>query len=67
MPAKSLLDRLRKARLTAAEIVARDARYLPIFERIERELALAERQDGALARARAIAQDHRAKGASISR
>lgn len=53
------LKRLRAALKTVAELVSEDVIYLPIFERLEREVALAEVQAGTLdpvEKARAIAR-----------
>jgi hypothetical protein len=49
-------QRLRKALLVLARIVAVDARALPLFERVEAELEITERHEAALARAIALAQ-----------
>ncbi|MER8371118.1 hypothetical protein [Mesorhizobium sp. M1406] len=51
--------RLRKALQMIAQLVIEDVSYLPIFERLEREVALAEMQAGTLdpvEKARAIAR-----------
>ena len=61
------IDRLRAAHVTMAKLVTLDPCYLPIFERIEHELARAEEQQDAISRARAIVHAHRAKGARSSR
>ncbi|MBZ9996593.1 hypothetical protein [Mesorhizobium sp. BH1-1-4] len=53
------MKRLRAALKTVAELVSEDVIYLPIFERLEREVALAEVQAGTLdpvEKARAIAR-----------
>lgn len=53
------LRRLRAALKTAAELVEADVIYLPIFERLEREIAIEEARAGDLdpiERARAIAR-----------
>ena len=50
------VDRLRKALTVMAEVVVGDSSYLPIFLRLEEEIALeeAKSQSDALARARAM-------------
>lgn len=48
------LDRLKNARLKLAELVLMDRVYLPIFERIENDIAALEAEDSALDRARAL-------------
>ncbi len=50
-------ERIERALRVAARIVARPGgeAYVPIFERLERELAERQRERGAVARARAIA------------
>ena len=54
-------DLQRMHRMAAALVVA-DPVYLPIFERIEHELAAFEAQGDAISRARAIAARHKAAG-----
>lgn len=50
------MERLLKARLTAARIVARyGERFLPIFQRIDKEIRVRESRDKALSRALAMA------------
>ncbi|WP_444443330.1 hypothetical protein [Rhodobacter capsulatus] len=44
----------------AAALVVADPVYLPLFERIELELAAHQAKDDAISRARAIAACHRA-------
>ncbi|MCB5409167.1 hypothetical protein [Pseudogemmobacter faecipullorum] len=44
----------------AAALVVADPVYLPVFERIEHELAAYEAKDDAISRARAIAARHKA-------
>lgn len=62
----ALLARIERAHLIAARIVAIDAAALPIFERMEAELAAANaevearRLDDPIARARALAQARKA-------
>ena len=50
------LDRLRNALTVMADLILRDATYVPIFIRLEEEIALeeAKSQSDALARARAM-------------
>ena len=55
------LKRLQDAYRKAAELVLMDPVYLPIFERLEKELLAAEAAGDAVARARAVAALHRAK------
>ncbi len=44
----------------AADLVLADPVYVPIFERIEREIAALKGQGDAISRARAIAASHKA-------
>jgi hypothetical protein len=60
MPAAVTLSDLQKMHRMAAALVVADPVYLPIFERIEHELAVFHAQDDAVSRARAIAARHRA-------
>lgn len=55
-----LLADLQKMHRMAAALVVADPVYLPLFERVERELALYESEDDAISRARAIAALHNA-------
>ena len=55
----TLSDLQRMHRMAAALVVA-DPVYLPIFERIEHELAAFEARGDAISRARAIAVRHKA-------
>ena len=55
------LKRLQDAYRKVAELVLMDPVYLPIFERLEKELLAAEAAGDAIARARAVAQLQRAK------
>jgi len=50
----SKLERLQAALETVAALIAKDPVYIPIFERLEREIALEQRHTDALARARAV-------------
>lgn len=54
--AKSKLDRLRAAHATVAKLVVMDFAYLPIFQRLEAELAVEEARltGDAIAYARAL-------------
>lgn len=58
--AKSDLERLRAAYAKVALLVVHDPVYLPIFTRLETELASAECEGDAISRARAIAARQRA-------
>jgi len=51
---QSMLDRLKAARATVAELVVKDAIYAPIFARLEAEIAAEEAKGDPLAHARAI-------------
>ena len=57
-----ILSDLQKMHRMAAVLVIADPVYLPIFERLENELAVFEAKDDAISRARAIAALHRATG-----
>jgi hypothetical protein len=51
-------ERIRRALLIAAQIVARDGEaFLPVFVRLEQEVALQEERNAALKRALALAAD----------
>ena len=52
------LQRLNNALAKVAELVIDNPIYLPIFERLERELSALDAQSNALSRARAIAVQH---------
>ena len=54
------LDDLKKMHLMAAALVITDPVYLPIFTRIEEELASWSSRDDAISRARAIAASYKA-------
>lgn len=56
------LSDLQKMQRMAAALVVADPVYLPIFERIEHELAVFTAQGDAISRARAIAVRHKAVG-----
>lgn len=60
MSAPVTLSDLHKMHRMAAALVVADPVYLPVFERIEHELAAYEAKDDAVSRARAIAARHRA-------
>ena len=53
-PETDLMARLVAARDKVAYLVVQDEIYLPIFERLEREIAIAEATRDSLSRARAI-------------
>lgn len=56
--AVATVERLRRAQVTIAYVVLRyGPAYAPLFDRIERELAAAERADTVANRARRILQD----------
>ncbi len=50
---------LQSAHRKLAVLVLHDPAYLPIFERIEKEIALLDDQGDAISRARAVAALHR--------
>jgi hypothetical protein len=54
------LSELQTMHRMAATLVIADPIYLPIFERIEQELAAFEAKGDAISRARAIAARHKA-------
>lgn len=54
------LRTLQRMHKLAADLVLADPVYVPIFERIEREIAALEGQGDAIDRARAIAARHKA-------
>ncbi|RGP37736.1 hypothetical protein [Pseudotabrizicola alkalilacus] len=60
MPAPVTLPELQKMHRMSAALVITDPVYLPVFERIEHELATYEAKDDAISRARAIAARQRA-------
>lgn len=60
MPAPITLAELQKMHRMAAALVVTDPVYLPLFERVEHELAIFEAGDDAISRARAIAARQRA-------
>ncbi|WP_444451454.1 hypothetical protein ACTTAI_10700 [Rhodobacter capsulatus] len=60
MPEPVTLPELQKMHRMAAALVVADPVYLPLFERIELELAAHQAKDDAINRARAIAACHRA-------
>ena len=59
-PEPDLMTRLIAARNKVAYLVVQDEIYLPIFERLEREIAILEAARDSLSRARAIVAGHRA-------
>lgn len=60
MSAPVTLPDLQRMHRMAAVLVIADPAYLPVFERIEHELAVYEAQDDAISRARAIAARYKA-------
>lgn len=60
MSAPVTLPELLDMQQKLAGLVIADPVYLPIFERIEHEIALFEAKDDAISRARAIAARHKA-------
>ncbi|MGJ8590029.1 MAG: hypothetical protein ACSHXW_18100 [Yoonia sp.] len=54
MPEPITIERLQKARHTVAQLVLMDRVYLPIFERLDAEIAAMEHEQTLLDRARAI-------------
>lgn len=52
------LQRLNNALAKVAELVVDNPIYIPIFERLERELSALDAQSNAVSRARAIALQH---------
>jgi hypothetical protein len=60
MPAPNLMDELIECRHKVAQLVLMDKVYLPIFERLEREITALETERALLERARAVIHDYRA-------
>ena len=56
------LKSLQSAHRKMAMLVLHDPVYVPIFERIEKEIALLDYQDDAISRARAVAGRHKHVG-----
>lgn len=54
MPEPITIERLQKARHTVAQLVLMDRVYLPIFERLDAEIAAMEHEQALMDRARAI-------------
>lgn len=54
------LNTLKAAYQKVATLVIEDPAYLPVFKRIEHEIAAFEEQDDAISRARAIAERYKA-------
>lgn len=54
------LETLKAAYQKVALLVIQDPAYLPVFKRIEREIAVFEEQDDAIRRAEAIAERYKA-------
>ena len=57
--ANTELKSLQSAHRKIAVLVLHDPAYLPIFERIEKEIALLDDQSNAISRARAVAALYR--------
>ena len=53
------LDRLQSAYRKTAALVVMDAMYLPVFERLEKEIAEFKRKDDALKRAQTILANYK--------
>lgn len=51
----ALRRRLEDALVTLATLVVEDLTYLPLYDRLERELAALDQRAGAVARAKALA------------
>tara|TARA_R110000737_G_scaffold322678_1_gene335063 strand:+ start:3376 stop:3561 length:186 start_codon:yes stop_codon:yes gene_type:complete len=56
----ALLERLSAAHHKVAQLVLIDPVYLPIFVRLEAEIVAAQTSSNTIARARAVAANHRA-------
>lgn len=54
------LEKLKAAYSKTAALVIEDPVYLPVFERIEREISFFEKRDDAIQRAKAIAERYKA-------
>ena len=54
MPAPDLMQELLECRLKVAQLVMIDKVYLPIFERLEKEIAALEAECASIERARAV-------------
>ena len=54
------LNTLNAAYQKVATLVVEDPAYLPVFKRIEHEIAVFQEQDDAISRARAIAERYKA-------
>ncbi|RMC33713.1 hypothetical protein [Paracoccus alkanivorans] len=55
-PSAVTLDRLQKAYHKAAKMVDTDPDYLPVFTRLEEELAIFDNRNAVIARAKSIAR-----------
>jgi hypothetical protein len=60
MPSPVTLQELHHMHRMAAALVVADPVYLPLFERVEAELAATQNHEDAISRARAIAARQRA-------
>jgi hypothetical protein len=54
------LETLQAAYLKVAALVIEDSAYLPVFERIEHEIAILKVEDDTIRRARAVAASYKA-------
>ena len=54
MPAPDLMQELLECRLKVAQLVVIDKVYLPIFERLEKEIEALEAERASIERARAV-------------
>lgn len=59
---KTRFEELKAAQLKLALLVEEDRVYVPIFERINQEIAKLEQEEDAIARAKAIAASYKARG-----
>jgi len=60
MPAPDLMDELIECRHKVAQLVLMDKVYLPIFERLEKEIAAIQAERALLERAHAVIQSYKA-------
>jgi N-methylhydantoinase B/oxoprolinase/acetone carboxylase alpha subunit len=54
------LETLQKAHRKVAALVVRNQAYVPIFERLEREIAMLEAEGDVISRARAVSAHYKA-------
>lgn len=57
---KHVITQLYEAREKVAHLVLMDSIYLPIFERLEREIEIEEAKGDAIRRARSLLERHKA-------